>query len=286
MADSDRPLDYLQADQPLRVSAMQMFLDITNEDYGDKILETWKFLGSNLNSKPNEYIRLVGIWDLWRNEILSDSVLHFNGASSYSVQVDAKMPVVNELINTVQTALSSTGVVDFVPPRFNDIGGVKIAFPVGTNPDEIDWSRFISLTDNADGDMDFGGVTIDLSAVNFSKPGIYENAATFAVSDNAGNEATGERTVVVYDGASTVPPTLTIRNGYRTIRLNEDTAAINWRGDFVASAADKDGLDIRDSITADLSELNTMQAGTYNVALFAMYFAVNEATAVISVTVE
>ena len=286
MAGSDRPLDYLQSDQPLRFSALQMFLDITNEDYGDKILETWNFLGSNVNSKPNEYIRLVGIWDLWRHQILGDSLLHLNGASSYAVQVDSKMPLINEVINTTQNALSSAGVVDFVPPRFNDIEGVRITFLAGTDPDEIDWNNFMFITDNADGDIDFAGVTADLSAVNFSKPGIYENAAVFAVSDNAGNEGTGERTVIVYNDANTVPPTLAIKSGYRTLRFNEDTSAINWRGDFVQSATDSDGLDIRDSVFADLSELNTMQAGTYNVTLFATDFAGNEASAVIAVTVE
>jgi len=286
MADSQRPLDYLQAEQPLRSSAIRMFLDITNEDYGDKILEAWKFLGSNENAKRNEYIRLVGIWDAWRYDILGDSLFQFNGASSYAVQVESKMPVINEIINSTQKSLNSTGVVDFVPPRFNDIEGSSMIFPVGTDPGEIDWSRFMSVTDNADGDMDFAGVAVDLSAVDFSRPGIYENAAAFAVSDNAGNEGTAQRPVIVFNGANTAAPTLTIRNGYRTVRLNENTGGINWRGDFVEAATDSDGLDIRDSIFADLSELNTTLAGTYSVTLFARDYAGNETSAEIAVTVE
>ena len=285
ISGSDRPLDYLQSDQPLRFSAMQMQLDTTNEDYGDKILEIWKFLGSAVNSKTNDYIRLVGIWDLWRNEILSDSLLQRNGASSYAVQVDSKMPVVSEVVNRIQGALNSTGIVDFEPPRFND-RGVRVAFPAGTNPEEIDWNNFMFVTDNADGGVDVSSVSADLSGIDFSKPGFYENAAIFTVTDNAGNEGRWERTVVVYDGENTVPPVLVIRNGYRALEVNENASAVNWREDFVASATDKDGLDVRDSIFADLSELNTTIAGSYAVKLFAVDFAGNETSAEITVTVE
>jgi len=53
----------------------------------------------------------------------------------------------------------------------------------------------------------------------------------------------------------------------------------------VESATDKDGLDVKFSVFADLSELNATEAGNYNVTLTVKDYAGNETAATIAVTV-
>ena len=285
MAGSDRALDYLQSDAAARSSdLLRSVLDITNEEYGSKLLAVWNFLG--MDPHVNEHIKNTGLWQVWNSDILGDSLYRVNGASSYAVQVEAKMPVINEIMNNMQRAIGSTDFIDNIPPRFIDIDGAKIVFPVGTNPATINWNLFFTVSDNVDNVFDFAKIAADLSPVNFDRPGRYENAAAFSISDSSGNEGRAERTVIIFDGTNTNPPNLVIKNSFRTIAVNEDTSNINWRGDFVESATDEDGLDIRDSVFADLSQLNTTVAGSYPVTLFVRDYAGNEASAEITVNVE
>jgi len=107
MANSDRVLDFLQADGPARASALRMFLDITNEEYGEKLLQVWKFLGSNENIIVNEFAKNVGIWEMWSEEILGDSLFRIKGASQYAVNVEAKMSQVHDIMDTISRALSN-----------------------------------------------------------------------------------------------------------------------------------------------------------------------------------
>jgi hypothetical protein len=268
-----------------RARAMSLAVDVTNEDYGDKMLEAWKYMHSNQNVQLNEYFRAVGLFTQWVFDILLDSLYRVNGASQFSVQVEAKLPVINDVLNTIQTSLSSTGAVDNIPPRFTDIGNTQMAFAAGTDPAAIDWSVYLEANDGVDGVIDFANVVIDSSGINFTRPGRDENAAVFTVHDKAGNEDRVEKTDIVFDGANTTPPSLTVRSDFRTIRLNENTDGINWRGDFINTATDKDGIDIRDSVFADLSELNTTVAGTYGVTLYVRDYAGNETSRAITVTV-
>ena len=284
MAGSDRALDYLQSDAVARSSALlRSVLDVTNEDYGDKLIAAWNFLG--LDPHVNEHVKNTGLWQVWNNDILGDSLYRVNGASSYAVQVEAKMPVINEIMNNMQKAIGSTEFIDNIPPRFIDVGGAGMVFPVGTNPAAINWNLFFTISDNVDNTFDFADIVADLSRVNFDKPGRYENAATFSIRDSSGNEGKTERAVVVFDAANTTAPSLVIKGGFRNIAVNENTDNINWRGDFVESATDKDGLDIRDSVFADLSQLNTTLAGSYTVTLFVRDYAGNEVSAEITVDV-
>ena len=285
MADSDRALDYLQADQAARTSALLNSLDITNEDYGEKILAAWKFLGNDVNIRRNEYFRVAGLFEGWVVDILGSSLFYLNGTPQYAVHVEASMQVINSGLNEIQAGLSRTGIVDNIPPRFTDVNGTSINFPVGTEPSEINWNVYLSISDNIDGIIDFSSAVVDLSGVNFTRPGRYENAVSFSVRDTAGNEATAERTVVIFDGANTKPPALIIKNNFRSVALNENASDISWRNDFVESATDSNGLDIKDSIFADLSDLNTTEAGIYPVTVYAMDYAGNETSAKIAVRV-
>jgi len=285
MAGSERALDYLQSEESARASALANFFDVTNEDYGDKMVAAWQYMGSGDNMKPNEYFRAVGLFATFVFDIFFDSLYQVNGAPSYAVHVESFIPIINERLNNIQRALDSTGAIDSISPRFIDIEGARIAFPVGTDPASIDWGLFLQVNDNVDGDIDFSKVAAVLSGVDFAGAGTFDNAASFSVEDNFGNEATAQRNVVVFDGENTVPPTLTIKNGYRAIALNEDTSSINWANDFVEAATDKDGLDVKFSVFADLSELNATEAGTYDVTLTVKDYAGNETATTIAVTV-
>jgi len=285
MANSDRALDYLQSDASARASALKMFLDITNEDYGEDLLDVWKFLGSNENIAVNEYAKNVGIWDFWGGEILGDSLYGINGASSYAVQVDAKMGQVNEIMNTIRRALNSAEVYDNIPPRFADVDGAALVFPAGTDPAGIAWGGYLTASDNVDGVLDLSSAGINYGGVAFTRPGRYDNGVVFTIKDAAGNEASATRTVIVYDGANTKAPSLKIRGDYRTIRLDENTADINWKDDFVEAAVSADGLDVKASVFADLSELDTTVVGEYPVALTVTDYAGNKASETISVKV-
>ena len=61
MAGSERALDYLQSEESARASALANFFDVTNDDYGDKMVAAWQYMGSGDNMKPNEYLRIVGL---------------------------------------------------------------------------------------------------------------------------------------------------------------------------------------------------------------------------------
>jgi hypothetical protein len=286
LAGSDRALDYLQADGSARSAALKMFLDITNEDYGQDLLDAWKYLGSTENMIVNEYARNVGILDFWGSQILGDSLYGVKGAAPYAIQVASKMGQVNEMMNTIQSALNSSGVHDNIAPRFSDVEGAALIFASGTAPSGINWGQYLTVQDNIDGALDFSKAAADYAGVNFDKPGRYDNGVSFSIKDAAGNTGTASRTVTVYNGSNTTPPRLVIKGEYRTINLDESTAGINWKDDFVDSATDRDGLDLRDRVAADLSEINTTAAGEYPVVLTVTDYAGNTASAPVTVIVQ
>ena len=286
MAKSDRALDFVQGENAARESAFAMFLDITNDDYGERLLDAWKFLGSNENIIINEYAKNVGIYDMWRESILGDSLYRVSGASQYSIQVEARKGQLNEILNGLASTLNSTELIDNIPPRFVDVADAKLIFPTGTYPGGIDWDKFIRIEDNVDGIIPVTNAVINLSAVNFSRPGVYDDAALFSVSDSSGNVGTAERTITVFDGANTTQPRLVVKNDYRTIKRDEKTADINWHLDFVDSARDKDGLNILENLKVDVSEIDTTKPGRYYVIITVTDFTGIGNSAVLAVIVE
>ena len=70
------------------------------------------------------------------------------------------------------------------------------------------------------------------------------------------------------------------------IAVDTDASTITWKGTYIASAVDADGLDVSDNIEADLSQLDTTTPGTYEVVITVKDYAGNESTATLNVTVE
>ncbi|NSW91173.1 MAG: hypothetical protein HPY74_10990 [Firmicutes bacterium] len=188
---------------------------------------------------------------------------------------------------TLEKALKANKVTDNISPRISLINSsVPLAFPAGTDPSKIDWGTYIQATDNVDGQLDISKAVIDVSAVDFNKVGKYSKALKASIKDASGNEGKTSISVVIYDPNNKKEPTLIIKSEYRKIARDEDAASINWANDFVESATDKDGLDIKFSIKADISQLDTTTAGTYPVEITATDFVGNETKVTIKVTVE
>ena len=90
--------------------------------------------------------------------------------------------------------------------------------------------------------------------------------------------------MTVYNADNTTPPTVEAAEELPEIALNTETSGIDWKA-YLASATDADGLDVKDNVTADLSQLDTTTPGTYEVVLTVADHAGNEANVTLEVTV-
>ena len=161
------------------------------------------------------------------------------------------------------------------------------AIPVGTAFEDVDWTLYFTAEDSVDGVLDPSTATVEvLDGFDLNTVGIYEgdNSVKIHISDLSGNEETSRLKVVVYNPDNTEAPVITVKAELPTIAVDTDSAGINWN-DFIDSAVDADGLDISGNISADLSELDTTTAGTYNVVLTATDYAGNTESATLEVTV-
>jgi hypothetical protein len=283
-AKSDRVMDYLQSDSAAESAAMAMFLDVRNETYGADLLDIWKYLGNEQNVKVNEYANAVGIYQFWSSDILGNSLYAVNGAPPYATAVDQRMGQIDEIMNTISSTLDSDSVFDNIKPKFADAEGASFTFASGTDPASIDWASLVTVSDNLDA-LSMAGATIDFSGADFNAFGNVSDAVKFSIADAAGNVGEYSKAVTLYDAANTTPPTMEMHGEYRKIQLDENANDINWANDFVWYANDKDGIDIKASITADLSQLDTTTAGTYPVVITCRDYAGNELSMEIEVEV-
>ena len=104
--------------------------------------------------------------------------------------------------------------------------------------------------------------------------------------DASENSVTNMLDVIIYDVGHTIPPTLIVKEEYRTLKRDEEVSEIKWGEDFLDQALDKDGIDLKHLVTVDLSTLDTSTKGTYPVELTVVDYIGNESKVTIEVEVE
>ena len=234
----------------------------------------------------NEFSNMTGVyWNFMG--IAGDAIYGIDGSPSYNVAIEAKKAIITDKISSVESLLNTTEVKDNIAPAFTEIeAGKTYSYPLGTDPSTVKWNENYTVVDNVDGPLDKEQITFDTSAADFNTVGVYKAGVVGKIKDSSDNEGTLKLTVTVYDPNNTVAPTVTLKEEYRTIQKDEDTSNINWANDFVETAVDASGLDLKGKIAADLSEIDATTAGTYNVVLTVSDYVGNETVVTVPVTVE
>lgn len=259
--------------------------DILHETNGMGILSSYQYLATHYAT--NEFSETVGIasdgygWDMLLNHVMMDA----DGYSSYGTAVDEWIGRFEDTVAQIGDALKQEEIVDNIQPNISTLEDTPFAFELGTDLAAVDWTAYLEAEDGVDGVLNIADATFDFSAIDVETVGQYGDGLVVKISDAAGNERESKYTVSIYNPENTEAPTLTIKEEYREVALDEDTSAINWKDDFVESATDADGLDIKKNVTADLSTLDTTTAGEYDVDLSVTDFAGNVTTVTVTVTV-
>ncbi len=256
-------------------------VDIYNETYGDSLIDCYTYILQHMNVN---WAGKMGLWDkpMWET-ILGESLYGINGAASYDVAIKARIGELSARIDTIAAALQGDSINDTYAPTLTSEAAVLTA---GTDSASVDWTQYFTAEDTVDGAIAFTADNITVSEeLDLAKPGEYENAVKLEVSDSSGNSADTSITVTVYNADNTAAPTVEAAEELPVIELNTDTSGIDWTA-YLASATDADGINVKNSVTADLSNLDTTTPGTYDVALTVTDYAGNTAEITVSVTVE
>ena len=254
--------------------------DVFHPEIGQDMLEIYE----TTKTPVTELGLTTGVY--WPFMSIAGDALYGFGTSDYAIAVEAKKGDIVQKIEEMQTLLSFDQARDNIKPVIEQVEDKALVFEVGVDPQSVDWKTYFTAKDNIDGPLDMTQATFDTSTIDFNKVGDYTEGIRVSMTDSAENTRQSQFKVTLYDPNNTTEPTITLKADYRTLKLDEDTAAINWKNDFVESALDKDGLDIKATITADLSELDTSSKGTYNVPLTAVDYAGNSVTVIAEVVVE
>ncbi|HBI72707.1 MAG TPA: hypothetical protein DEG06_00830 [Lachnospiraceae bacterium] len=254
--------------------------DIFNEKYGDDLLSAFQYVANQ--AIPNDYSDLLGYRGIW-DDIFGKSLYGIDGYASYEVSIAANKNLFTDLASKMETILSSDEIRDNIAPNISVTD--PLVFPAGTDPSTIAFSDYISIVDAVDGTLDATAAAYDYSATDFTKVGSYSDGLKVKEADKSGNEASMNATIVIYNPDNKTAPTVTPVDGYRTIKMDEDASAIAWKGDFIASAVDADGLDVSANITADISSLDTSTPDEYDVVITVTDFAGNSSNVTLKVTV-
>ncbi|MBQ6255655.1 MAG: hypothetical protein IJJ60_03615, partial [Clostridia bacterium] len=145
------------------------------------------------------------------------------------------------------------------------------------------FSEYFTAEDGFDGVLDPAAATYDVSKVDSTTVGTYQVKGIFA--DKAGNEGSAKLNVYVFNPDNTTAPTLTVKEELPTVALDADAYLIDWAGQFVDTAVDTDGLDLKDLVLADLTQIDTTTPGEYPVTLKVADYAGNETSVEIAVSV-
>ena len=257
-------------------------LDIYHEEYGEDVLNA--FIYNSEQCVPNDFSGMVGIGGLWE-EILCCGFWGMNGMPAYDIAIKANLDKFSALMADMEAILGSEGFNDTVAPQITVTAPEAgyVLMELGADVTAYDWFQHIAVEDvGFDGVMDPATGDWNFDEVNTAAAGSYKVKAAF--TDKAGNKAETELSVVVYDPANTVAPTLTVVEELPTIAMDTDSTTIDWTT-FVAEAKDASGLDLKANITVDDSALDTSMPDVYTVTLTVVDYAGNETSVDVDVEV-
>lgn len=265
-------------------SKVKLRIDIYHDAIGEDMKQIYfdsieKTQVNELSNMTNSY------WPFM--SIAGDSIYGIDGSPSYETAIQSRKHEITDKIDETEKLLNTTEAKDNIAPVIKPVDETKqYQFQVGTDLSTINWSEDYTVSDNMDKEMENSAIQFDMSSIDTNKAGLYKGGLIATAKDSVGNEGKLKIDVVIFDPNNKVAPTLTVKPEFRKIAVDEDTSAINWGNDFVDVAQDASGIDIKNKVTADLSELDTTTAGTYKVVLKVADFAGNETTKEISVVVE
>lgn len=265
-------------------SKVKLKIDIYHDVIGEDMKQI--YLDSIEKTEVNEFSNMTNsYWPFM--SIAGDSIYGIDGSPSYETAIQSRKHEITDKIAETEKLLNTTEAKDNIAPVIKPVDETKqYQFQVGTDLSTINWSEDYTVSDNMDKEMEKSSIQFDMSAIDVNKAGLYKGGLIATAKDSVGNEGKLKIDVVIFDPNNKVAPTLTVKPEFRKIAVDEDTSVINWGNDFVDVAQDASGIDIKNKVTADLSELDTTTAGTYKVVLKVVDFAGNETTKEISVVVE
>ena len=257
-------------------------VDIFNETYGDSLVECFTYILGHMNTN---YSGLLNLWEhgdwTW-TELLGKSYYGIDGAASYDVAIKQHLTDLTNITENIAAILKTDEVHDNQAPNVTTENPVLTA---GTDAAGVDWKQYFTAEDSVDGAIAITDDNITVSEeLDLTTPGAYDNAVTVKVADNSGNEKEASVQVIVYNADNTTAPTVEAAEEIPTVALNTETSGIDWTS-FLASATDADGLDVKSSVTADLSTLDTTTPGAYDVTLTVTDYAGNTAQVTVNVEV-
>ncbi len=254
--------------------------DVFHEKIGNDVLDIF----ANYAPAQNELSELLSINEKFLEDIVGESMLAMNGAPKFPVNIEQKKQGLADELSTLEAALKSTEFIDNMGPAVSKSG--QIVAPRGVDPTTYDWEKYYTIVDNLDGPMSFADATVDTSAIDFSTVGKYSDGIVVSIPDSYGNIGERKSSVIIYNPDNTTPPVVEVKADYRKIAKDEDTGSIKWGDDFIASATDADGFDVKANTTADVSNLDVTAAGTYDVVITVTDYAGNTTDVTVPVTVE
>lgn len=297
--------------------AINFGVDIFHPEIGDKNLEIFQMLGS---LSENEYGEAMNIIWSYGVDTFGASVYGINGSPKYAIKVESRKQSIFDSIDKIGEALKNEGATDAVTPSASQINSSKpIVFSAGTDPDSINWLDIFSASDNVDGKYEMkmengkiylkanpeleeddeeaeevvyefieDAMVIDVSAIDFNTPGVYEKGIKIKTTDTSGNTANQEFNAYIYDANGTKAPALTLKPSeeFGTIALNADTSTVKWADLFVTEAVDENGINLKSFVSADVTELDVTVAGKYPVTIYVKDFAGNKSEQTITVEIK
>ena len=273
----DSMADYKEQSALSELAAMGM--DVYNETYGESLIECFNFIGAHLS---NDYADLLGLRVSW-DDIFGKSIYGIDGFSSYDVSIKANASDFTNVISNMEAVLSTNEVRDNQAP---EVSTEKCVIAAGTDAASINWVEYFTAKDAVDGELDMAKAEITVGEdLDLNTPAKYSSVVVAKIKDAAGNEATKKLSVYVFDATNTKGPEVTVVDELPTIKVDTDASSISWKDNYIKSAEDANGLDVKDNIVADLSELDTTTAGTYAVAVTVTDYAGNETVVTLDVTV-